>query len=348
MTSKVTSGTVSVTVSAAVAISASPFVPAPDPAPAPTAAPSAAIHNEIRIPHEARKIGNTPQRLKGRLIEIKGGPIECASENPELAGSLTRDIAKSLKNRDSRAAMVLYDRTTRTSCTYRADKHYDSASIVKPIILGALLLARRTHLSEDERDLAREMIVHSDNDATYTLWDRLGPEKIQKFLDRAGMKNTTLDEAGFMGLTQVTARDQAKLLELLTGDDNSVLDADERGYILDLMHDVQKDQRWGTPAGAPSDAAVQVKNGWLQRSESGLKNPWDRGDWKVNSMSAFTNHAYDYGLVVLTENNRVPESESPDVGWDYGMATIEGVAKAVHHNLYPDRIPVAAGSPGRT
>ncbi|MFF3323082.1 serine hydrolase [Streptomyces sp. NPDC002889] len=243
---------------------------------------------------------------------------------------------------------MLYDRTTHTSCTYGADKHYDSASTVKPIILGALLLDRGVHhLSEDEQDLARQMIVSSDNDATYTLWDSLGLKNIQSFLDKAGMKNTILDEAGFMGLTQVTAGDQAKLLELLTAEDDSVLNAEERAYILGLMRDVQDDQRWGTPAGAPPDSAVQVKNGWLQRSRTGLKDPWDQGDWKVNSMGAFTGRAYDYGLVVLTENNRVPEGESPGVGWDYGMDTVEGVAKAIHHDLYPDRTPPAAGHPGR-
>ncbi|MEU4496875.1 serine hydrolase [Streptomyces sp. NPDC023998] len=252
-------------------------------------------------------------------------------------------MVKSLENRASRASVVLYDRTTHTSCTYGPDKHYDSASMVKPIILGALLLDRGVDLSEDEQDLASQMIVNSDNEATYALWDSLGPKTIQNFLDKAGMKNTKLDEAGYMGLTQVTARDQAKLLELLTAKDNTVLNAEERTYILGLMRDVQEDQRWGTPAGAPSDAAVQVKNGWLQRSQARLKDPWDRGDWKVNSMSAFTGHAYDYGLVVLTENNRVPEGESPEAGWDYGMATVEGVAKAIHHDLYPDQTPRATG-----
>ncbi|MFE3326709.1 serine hydrolase [Streptomyces sp. NPDC059176] len=269
---------------------------------------------------------------------LEGGPVECTSERPELAYSLTRGIANSLEERASRASVVLYDRVTHTYCTYGADRHYDAASTVKPIVLGALLMTRGAHLAQRERDLARKMIVSSDNEATYDLWDTVGPTSIRRFLDRAGMKDTTLDESGLMGLTQVTARDQARLLELLTGDDDSVLDAEERSYVLGLMHDVRSDQRWGTPAGAPLDAAVQVKNGWLQRSSTELMNPWDRGDWKVNSMGAFTGRSYDYGLVVLTENNRVPEGASPDVGWDYGMDTIEEVAKVVHRDLHPDRM----------
>ncbi|MER5180555.1 serine hydrolase [Streptomyces sp. NPDC002896] len=289
-------------------------------------------------------VSHGTQGVKFASQRLKGGLIECASEKTGLASLLTRDIAKSLANRASHTSVVLYDRTTHTSCRYGAYKHYDSASTIKPIILGALLLKRGVHLSDDERDMARQMIVSSDNDAMYALWESVGPKNIQRFLDRAGMTNTVLDEAGFMGLTQITARDQAKLLELLTGKDNSVLTAEERAYILGLMRDVQKDQRWGTPAGAPKGASVQVKNGWLQRSETGVENPWDRGDWKVNSMSAFTGHGYDYGLVVLTENNRVPEGESPLVGWNYGTDTVERVAKAIHHDLYPQKTPPATGS----
>jgi beta-lactamase class A len=268
---------------------------------------------------------------------LKGGLIECASKKPGLARALTRGMTTSLADRASRASIVLYDRTTRTSCTYRADEQYDSASIVKPIVLGALLYFRDGYLSDDEQDLARSMIVDSDNASTYVLWNIVGHESIQEFLDEAGMTNTAVDEAGYMGLTQVTARDLATWLELLTGEDDTVLDDEERAYILELMRDVQDDQRWGAPAGVPSDAAVQVKNGWLQRSEKNLKDPWDRGDWKVHSMGAFTGRTYDYGFVVLTENNRVPRNKHPEAGWDYGMDTIEGLARTIHGTLHPGR-----------
>ncbi|AWI28267.1 serine hydrolase [Streptomyces tirandamycinicus] len=278
-------------------------------------------------PH-APRAEHAAQRFKGRIVE-------CTSGRPGLADTLVRHMVKSLDKRSSRVSIALYDRTSRTSCTYRADVHYDSASTVKPIVLGALLLARGTDLSGKERSLAREMIVNSDNDATYALWDLLGKERIQDFLDEAGLEDTNLNAAGFMGLTQITAREQVKLLQLLTGADGSVLGSAERAYILRLMREVEDDQRWGTPAGAPSDAVVQVKNGWLQRSEKGVRNSWDRGDWKVHSMSAITGRSYDYGLVVMTENNRVPEGASPEVGYGYGMETIEQVARAVHRDLYP-------------
>ncbi|SDM29935.1 serine hydrolase [Streptomyces wuyuanensis] len=284
--------------------------------------PKSGPQNTLRAEHST-------QRFKGRVVE-------CTSAKPKLAEALVRHMVKSLEKRSSRVSIALYDRRSRTTCSYRADVHYDSASTVKPIVLGALLLAKGTDLSGKERSLAREMIVNSDNEATYALWDLLGEERIQDFLDEAGLEDTDLNAAGFMGLTQITAREQVKLLQLLTGEDESVLSADERAYILRLMREVQDDQRWGTPAGAPPDAVVQVKNGWLQRSsKEGVRSSWDRGDWKVHSMSAITGGSYDYGLVILTENNRVPEGASPEVGCDYGMETIERVAKAIHHDLYP-------------
>ncbi|MFG3477391.1 serine hydrolase [Streptomyces sp. NPDC047980] len=284
-------------------------------------------------PQHALRTEHATQRLNGRVVE-------CSSGRPKLAQTLVRHMVKSLQGRSSRVSIALYDRRSRTSCSYRADVHYDSASTVKPIVLGALLLAKGTDLSREERSLAREMIVNSDNDATYALWDRLGEERIQGFLDEAGLEDTDLNDAGFMGLTQITAREQVKLLQLLTGEDESVLSTAERAYVLRLMREVQGDQRWGTPAGAPPDAVVQVKNGWLQRSsKEGVRSSWDRGDWKVHSMSAITGGSYDYGLVILTENNRVPEGAAPEVGCDYGMETIERVAKAIHHELYPAETP---------
>ncbi|MEU0373550.1 serine hydrolase [Streptomyces sp. NPDC006283] len=328
--------TMSIAVSLAFAISVSaptrePASPGTAPRPA-SAAPSASASAAHAPPASHQKgQGETT------ALPFKGALIECSSRKPRLAHDLTRDIARTLASRDSRASIALYDRTTRTSCTYRADKRFDSASIVKPTILAALLHIRDGYLTEEEQYLARKMIANSDNRSTYVLWDTVGPGNIQHFLDEAGMTNTAIDEAGFMGLTQVTARDQATLLALLTGEDDTVLDEEERAYILGLMRDVQNDQRWGAPAGAPADAAVQVKNGWLQRSDANLRNPWDRGDWKVHSMGAFTGRAYNYGLVVLTENNRVPEDRHPDAGWVYGMDTIESVARAVHRNLHPDR-----------
>ncbi|WP_030776598.1 serine hydrolase [Streptomyces sp. NRRL F-2664] len=282
--------------------------------------------------------------------------VECFSSDGKLAERLSRDIAKALKSRTSMASVALHDRATKTTCTFNAHQRQDSASVVKPIVLGALLLAKKGSLTQKEQTLARKMIKNSDNEATTALWRQLSdlrdpkrpdPVQIQNFLDAAGMKETVPDKEGSWGLTQVTATDLAKLLKLFTGTDNSVLSRQARIYALGLMRNVQDDQRWGTPAGAPEASTIQVKNGWLQRSPDGPDNPFDRGDWKVNSMGAFTGNHYNYDLVVLTQNNRVPANRAAHTGFIYGIDTIERVARAVHHGLHPDQSPAQGYEPLR-
>ncbi|MFC9229315.1 serine hydrolase [Streptomyces decoyicus] len=243
------------------------------------------------------------------------------------------------------ASLSFYDRPTGTTCTSDAAKKYDSASVAKTIILGALLYQKGGTLTEEEDALARKMITESDNASATTLWKQLSdlkdpakpnPVRIQEFLDKAGMGNTVLDKEGSWGLTQVTAGDQEKLLRIFSGDDDSVLGSKARSYALGLMNHVQSTQRWGATAGAPLDSVIHVKNGWLQRSQNPDVDAFDRGDWKVNSMAALTENGYDSGLVVLTENNRVPEGHPANEGWDYGIETIETISRAIYRDVYPD------------
>ncbi|MET8752197.1 serine hydrolase [Streptomyces sp. NPDC004667] len=288
------------------------------------------------------------------------GEVQCSSstaEGQELAAKLSEDISDALKDRKNMVSVSLYDREKGLTCALDAHKTYDSASVVKPIVLGALLLSTRDHggLTDQDKRLARAMIVSSDNAATTTLWaqlsengDKTKPVQIQKFLQAAGMKGTVLDAEGSWGLTQVTSADQARLLRALTtkNDADSPLTAGERTYALSLMHDVQADQRWGTPAGAPAGTDVYVKNGWLQRSLTGPDDPFDRGDWKVNSMGAFQGAGRDYGLVVLTEDNQ-NRTIGDLTGWYYGIDTIEAVAKAVHRDLNPNTAQKGTFQPQR-
>ncbi|GFE19110.1 hypothetical protein Sgleb_71570 [Streptomyces glebosus] len=281
-----------------------------------------------------------PQRAKAVTSKV-----ECTSSNHKLAKKLAADIAEALASRESMASLSFFDRPTGTSCTSDAAKKYDGASVTKTVILGALLYQKGGTLTEAEDALARKMIIDSDNTAATTLWKQLSdlkdpkkpdPVKIQEFLDKAGMGSTVLDKEGSWGLTQVTANDQARLLRLFTGADDSVLGSRSRSYALELMNQVQSLQRWGATAGAPLDSVVHVKNGWLQRSQNPDVDSFDRGDWKVNSMAALTENGYGSGLVVLTENNRVPEGRPANEGWDYGIETIETVSRAIYRDVYPD------------
>ncbi|MFF7183878.1 serine hydrolase [Streptomyces sp. NPDC008222] len=245
--------------------------------------------------------------------------VSCTSGKTGLAAKLQKDITAALAGRKGTVAVGLYDRSTNTTCSLRATSAYDSASVVKVTVLATLLWDAKKHnryLTDRENTLATAMITKSDNDATSTLWRQLGLTKVKGFLAAAGMTQTKPGANGYWGLTQITVQDEQKLLKLITAK-NSVLSDNSRAYILKLMGKVISSQRWGTPAGAPSGVSVHVKNGWLSRATHG---------WRVHSVGTFNGAGHDYMITVLTQDNST---------MDYGVTTIQNVAKAIHKDLVP-------------
>ncbi|MFJ9902615.1 serine hydrolase [Streptomyces sp. NPDC101152] len=243
--------------------------------------------------------------------------VSCTSAKAGLAGKLQRDITGALSGRRGTVAVGLYDRSTNTTCSLRATNSYDSASVVKVAVLATLLWDAKKHnryLTDTEASLAKAMITRSDNAATSKLWKQLGLTKIKGFLSAAGMTRTVPGANGYWGLTQINVTDEQKLLKLITAG-NAVLSDNSRAYILKLMSQVIPSQRWGTPYGAPSGVAWHVKNGWLQRSTHG---------WRVHSVGTFTGGGHDYMMTVLTWD---------DSTMNYGISTIQGVAKVIHRDL---------------
>jgi beta-lactamase class A len=252
---------------------------------------------------------------------VRAGICTAPPTYRKLAGRLSAGIQGALRGRDDDHAVAVYDVVTRVSCYANSGTHFASASIVKAIILAALLRWHQqsgTPLSSWENDEATLMITESDNDAATDLWNEVGLRRMQDFLDLAKMDETRLGGDGFWGLSQVTAHDELLLLELLTRP-NSVLTAASRAYQLGLMARVVSSQRWGTPAGAPRGVTVHVKNGWLP----------DGTGWHVNSIGAFTGDDRNYLIAVLTDEN-ASEQE--------GIDTIEAVARVVHRDLNQGRL----------
>ncbi|WP_327743877.1 class A beta-lactamase-related serine hydrolase [Streptomyces europaeiscabiei] len=252
--------------------------------------------------------------------------VTCTSKQAGLAEKLQKDITAALAKRKGTVAVGLYDRVTDTTCTLRGDTAFDSASVVKVTVLAALLYdakKKNRYLTDRETKLATAMITKSDNASTSTLWKQLGLTKIKAFLTAAKMTQTKPGANNYWGLTQITVRDEQRLLALLTAK-NNVLSDNARAYVLKLMNKVVAGQRWGTPAGAPSTVKVHVKNGWLSRATHG---------WRVHSVGTFVGGKRDYTITVLTHGN-------PDM--QYGVNTIQAVAKVIHKDL----VPVAKNASG--
>ncbi|MEK8171427.1 serine hydrolase [Streptomyces sp. M19] len=242
---------------------------------------------------------------------------ECESAESGLADTLAKDITAALKGKDTSAAVSLHDRTTGTTCSLDGDRTYDSASVVKIIVLGTLLRDAQQEdrqLTADERDLATAMITQSDNDATTTLWKRLGPTKVKDFLAAAGMTHTTLDGDGAWGSPRsrrMTSRPSWTSSPAPTRRSWTT----PRARTSSTSWARSSTSSAGAPGRGPSTAEVHVKNGWLERDTHG---------WRVHSVGAFTGGGHDYSITVLTQDNDT---------MDDGVAAIEAVARVVHKDL---------------
>jgi beta-lactamase class A len=278
-------------------------------------------------------LGSIPILVLAAPASAASSAVSCkSSAHPALAARLDRDIDRALRGRVSAVAVGVDDPGQGLQCWLNSSAHFDSASVVKVTILGALLRKaqdQHRHLTRTEAALAEEMITESDNDAASDLWVDVGRTDLQHFLDLARMTQTHLGPGGYWGLTQITAYNETLLLQLLLHQ-NPVLDTSSRDYVLDLMARVIPAQRWGVPTGAPTSLTVHVKNGWL---------PLDTHGWRIHSIGCFTGRGGGYSIVVLTEDNPT---------MTYGIDTIEAIAKVINRDLNPtarSRVPSSDFSP---
>lgn len=241
-----------------------------------------------------------------------------SAQHPFIAAKISAGIKSALAARPgSFVGLAASDPAHGLTCQLNVTSHFYAASVMKVTILSALLLkvGGPSHLTAAQRNLAVQMITQSSNSAAQTLWEEVGISSVQTFLNKAGMSETIINNA--WGLSRITARDELRLLHVLT--DSTVLNRGSRGYVLTLMSEVIASQRWGVSAGAPSAEKLHIKNGWLPYPGA--------ADWNINSIGTFSG-PNNYQMVILT----APPSGKTQ-GESYGIGTIQAAASVFNRDL---------------
>ncbi|MEU0035218.1 MULTISPECIES: serine hydrolase [unclassified Streptomyces] len=217
------------------------------------------------------------------------------------------------------AAVLDLDGTGRVPTVYGDDVTYDTASIIKVDILATLLLQAQDEgrrLTAQERARAEPMIRHSDNAAANALWREIGRAPgLEAANKRLGLTETKGGSGTRWGLTRTTVSDQIRLLRAVFGTGGksdggaTALNQESRTYVRTLMAGVATEQAWGVSAAGGSGAAL--KNGWLQRSTSGL--------WDVNSVGRIVVDGHHYLVAVLSDGSTSMKD---------GVALVERAARA--------------------
>lgn len=215
-------------------------------------------------------------------------------------------------------SVAVLDRNTGRRYSFRGTEKYETASVVKVQVLACLLLkAQDAHrdLTTTDLSLAKRMIRLSDNDATTSLFSKLGRAAgLGACNKRLGLTETRV--SGSWGLTRTTVNDQVRLLSELV-DTRGPLDAGSRKLAYTLMSTVDESQDWGVPAAAKSGEKFTVKNGWLARSTENYR-------WIINSVGRITGAGTDISIAVLSHDNATMSS---------GITSVQRVAKLTRQHL---------------
>src|SRR5581483_8649809 len=171
-------------------------------------------------------------------------------------------------------SVAAYDMASGHEVEAGATRGMLTASLVKVEFLVTLLLRHQqagTELTEGEQSEAQEMIENSDNGAADAIyWDDNAGVGLVAAERRLGLSRIRTKPRGddFWGLSTTSAPEQIALLKDLVMP-SSPLTRAHRRYALDLMSNVEADERWGVPAVADANSTYAVKNGWLAIADDG-------------------------------------------------------------------------------
>jgi hypothetical protein len=270
-----------------------------------------------------------------------------------------RGILDYLHTRQGVAQIALFDKVTgQTYLLSDGTATQYTASIVKADILAKWLAGYQSqpgtipsNIPYSIQYLMKAMITMSDNVAATSLfYFGGGCADLTKFNLSIPTQNTTVgcESPTYYGWgnTTTSATDQMDIVRTLAYD-NTTLTTGARDYGLNLMESIIPTQRWGVTCGPRGTACegpnytdpvpgvtVALKNGWKYVPTCTKQD--ESCPWQVNSMGWVQGKDRNYVLAVLTTDDPVGKGT---YGFDYGIATIQGVSQRIWDNLAPTPAP---------
>lgn len=216
--------------------------------------------------------------------------------------ALSPDLARYLSGFGNNVGSVIYDITRNQYYTYNPNTAFTLASSSKVSIMLAYLdmvESQGRGLTSQENYTISIMIQHSDNNAAQLLYDRLGDGAgMTAWMRKVGVQGYRAHPAGW-GWGMLPPMGQVQLLTMLQ--QGQILNAKDRAYALNLMRNVESDQRNGVGDTLPKGATVAMKDGWVTAPD---------GLWAVNTSGIVTAGSETYIIVVYTQHQ-----PSEGAGW---------------------------------
>ena len=224
-----------------------------------------------------------------------------AAPSTRSRAEIDADVARVVRSvPDGAAAVSAVNIDTGASYTAGYRKPIWTASMYKLLVLETLL-RQQGPLSGGTLAEARTMIENSDNAAGWSLWQAGGGNTgLQATLRALKATHSTADGTD-PTFTRMTAADAVRMVRALVRP--GVLSAAARRQALQLMRNVEADQRWGVGAAADKGTDVANKNGWLSIDNSNPAGEDDGGRWAVNSVGVVTVHGQQVLMAAMSMHN---------------------------------------------
>lgn len=142
---------------------------------------------------------------------------------------------------------------------HRMKTSVPAASVLKVMFMAAYLRhpsVRDRGLNDYDRSLLRPMITRSDNATASRIADFVGPKRVNRLANQAGMHD--FDYTRPWGLTRTSSRDQARLLFRL----KRYIPNRHEAYAMMLLNDIVESQRWGIGTVDTTGWKKHFKGGW--------------------------------------------------------------------------------------